>query len=245
MIFNYKSFLLEYINKHTINLQEEFDKLNKELFNGELKPIELKWEKNKNSGGRVISTRYPDKTEIINYLGISDYMEYEYDTFKNILAHEMIHVYIIQNNIKDYGGKHGIFFKEKMEEINKKGYNITIDFDATNLMVSGQEKLNNPLCVIIILNKKDNTKFIDIWNMKLYTDGSKELYIEKYNRIAEYYKRNYELIFIESNNPNLKKYPMKRKYENKPKYVTYVLNDDLYDQLMNDKILDKIEITVM
>lgn len=238
MITIFENFLFEKHNlKQEIDLQKEFDKYNKELFNGELNVINLKWENNKNSGARVISKL--DKSTgkyYIDYLGVSNYFDYDYEIFKNVFIHELIHVYILQKNIQDYGGSHGIIFKKYMNEINKKGYNIQIEMDATDMMLSNQNLLSKPLCVVLI-EDKNNKKSIVVWDMKLYTDGTKEKFLGWMQNYAKYKHDEFTIKFLESKNPNLKKYTVKRKMD---KILLYGISENLEKELQNDKVLEEI-----
>jgi predicted SprT family Zn-dependent metalloprotease len=238
MITIFQNFLLEKHNlKNEIDLQKEFDKYNKELFNGELKPITLKWENNKNSGARVIS-RLDKSTGKYNveYLGVSEYFDYDYEIFKNIFIHELIHVYIIQNNIQEYGGHHGLFFRKIMNEINKKGYNVQIEMDSTDMMLSNQNLLTKPLCVVLIQDK-NNKKSIVVWDMKLFTDGTKEKFLGWMQNFAKYKHDEFTIKFIESRNPNLNRYTVKRKMN---RILYYGLSENLEKELQNDKVLEEI-----
>jgi hypothetical protein len=134
MLLNFNDYIKEenvYLN---INLKNEYAKYNKLLFDNELLDIPLNWDKSKKHAGVV---KY--KTETINRkiynsdikLFISTFFEKSYQDVINILIHEMIHVYLAQNNINDTS-MHGVKYMKKLEEINNQGYNIPLSENAEN-----------------------------------------------------------------------------------------------------------------
>ena len=56
---------------------------------------------------------------------ISNYYEADEKHFKSVLLHEMIHLYVVSEGIKDTS-PHGKVFCKKMSEINAEGWNITV-----------------------------------------------------------------------------------------------------------------------
>jgi hypothetical protein len=100
------------------DLQEIFDELNIELFDGAVLPVLLKWNTSKNTIGHVLFSG-----QAIEHLAISDYYDLDLEQIRNVMAHEMIHVYLGQNNIKD-DNYHGRQFTRMMNRFNKKGFKI-------------------------------------------------------------------------------------------------------------------------
>ena len=49
----------------------------------------------------------------------SEYYDFDEETFRNLMVHEMIHYWILSNQMQDTG-PHGKIFLEKMKEINMK-----------------------------------------------------------------------------------------------------------------------------
>lgn len=56
---------------------------------------------------------------------ISNYYDADERHFKNVLLHEMIHLYVVSNGISDTS-PHGKVFRKKMSEINAQGWNVTV-----------------------------------------------------------------------------------------------------------------------
>lgn len=114
---------------------EKFDYFNKLCFDGQLQrpPIRLNTRyatMGMTRGEQRIDTNgHSYWTNLCIEISVRrDLPEYEYvDT----LVHEMIHYYILSNNLVD-DSPHGILFHKKMDEIIKKnGIRVTIAFDPT------------------------------------------------------------------------------------------------------------------
>ncbi len=56
---------------------------------------------------------------------ISNYYDMDERQFKSVLLHEMIHLYIVSNGMKDTS-PHGVLFRKKMQSINADGWNISV-----------------------------------------------------------------------------------------------------------------------
>jgi len=239
MIKSYNNFLLLEFNdiRNKIDLQEEYDRLNKELFNGELYKIPLRWERIKKHGGRVMYKQEKVNGRLFNTditLAMSDFYDYDYDMFINTFAHEMIHVYIAQNNIKDIGGSHGVYFKRKMDEINKKGYNIDIKLDISDIPMANSKELTNGVYVFMIEDDK-GVKSIALFGSNMYNDTVKDAVLKALTRIAVAYNITYKVWIVYSKNGILKRYPTKRTLK---KLETIVVTDTLlWNQLIEDKMI--------
>ena len=68
-------------------------------------------------------------------ISISDCFDFDRETFINIMAHEMIHYYLSEHQIKD-DKSHGKEFMRMAQELNEKyGLNITETLDASEMEV--------------------------------------------------------------------------------------------------------------
>ena len=90
-----------------------------------------------------------DKPVKKRYMAIlmSDYFDFDEETFRNIMVHEMIHYYLYLNSASDYSAfsrflrffgfrnsDHGPEFMAIAESLNQKyGLNISITYDASNI----------------------------------------------------------------------------------------------------------------
>lgn len=128
--------LLETINNkdvidfNDINLSSEFNGLNDLLFRGEIVPIPIRWGLDKDRIGSLYYVKDDAGKYVIRGLRISKFYNLTYGQFKNTLAHEMIHVYLLQQGIDD---NHDEPFLKEMNRINGMGlgFNITVseEFD--------------------------------------------------------------------------------------------------------------------
>jgi hypothetical protein len=124
----------EMVTFANIDLRHEFDKLNNMLFNGELTSIPIAWSNTKAKYGHV-SYRYDRASKMplnINGLFITKFFKITYKKFKDILAHEMIHVKNIQDSMRTRTPRykrdaHGYEFFRELNRINAMGlgFNVT------------------------------------------------------------------------------------------------------------------------
>ena len=124
----------EMVTFANIDLRHEFDKLNNMLFNGDLTSIPLAWSNTKAKYGHV-KYQYSRANRLplrIHGLFITKFFKITYKKFKDILAHEMIHVKNIQDSMRTNtprykGDAHGVEFFRELNRINAMGlgFNVT------------------------------------------------------------------------------------------------------------------------
>lgn len=248
----FENYSTEIVDPKTLNLQDEYQKLNKLLFNGELQPVEMKWEVVKHCGGRVVGTRMkrmvgrqwkPYGPTTIQYLGMSTYMQLTYQKFVNILAHEMIHVYMIQNNINDLG-YHGPLFKNHMDKINKRGLGITISIFDTytieEIQLSDNEPLKKPLAAIIV-RESDSPKITFI---PLLQSVSSTIFQDFISTRAAYMahvkKQDLKFELIETTDPKTKLYKASRLL--KSAQWILIKDDQLADMMKMGKVIQTVNV---
>lgn len=108
-------------NLTTTYLEQKFNEFNSAYFKGELNMPTLVIFKSKRLNGQY-SWKYNLKGELIkSVIRISNYYKRSEFDFCNTLIHEMIHLYIRQNNIKDTRPHHGRVFYSIANRINKEG----------------------------------------------------------------------------------------------------------------------------
>jgi len=235
---NYKNFSEDYIDLSIDYIQNQYDDLNNLLFDGKLEKIPIKLEINKNSAARIISTKEGNQPEKLNYLGISKYFKMKKSIFRDILAHEMIHVYMIQNHIKDYGGYHGIIFKKMMDEINKKGFNVTIVHTSHHSEINDLRVSKTKVGVAIMHNKDLDEYSITVIKKDVFlnTLENNEVKLRYYIKNK---KQNYDIYYLLSDYYKLKIYPCIRKSDSN----FYILEKDLFNEIIdNSEIIKKISV---
>jgi len=130
---------------------EKFDYYNQLCFDGKLKRPPILLNTRYSAMGQTGGLGEIDENGKIHWselrIEISvrrDLPEYEYiDT----LVHEMIHYYIMSNDMED-DSPHGRLFRQKMEEItNKHGIRITIQYDPSEEIMIATRTRNRYICV--------------------------------------------------------------------------------------------------
>jgi hypothetical protein len=229
------------INADSINLQQEYDKLNRQLFNNELPKIPLQWSGRKTALGHVRSliNKRTGEQKLV-HLAMSTFYKTSYRQFKNTLAHEMIHVKIIASGKRDYGGKHGYLFNDEANRINgmNLGFKIT-DRNTEEIEMSDERKSNAKTLIAMIFNI-DGKYYLNVTTPSTYQSQSDALF----NMIERLVNRgrfgSVEITVVESTNPELMAHRISRSFQKGFSYTP--LNDTLLGQLLNEKIIKNIKI---
>lgn len=112
----------------TDQLKEWFSLFNERYFNGELPEPVLAVGKSRTRLG-TMSWKTKKKFFCVSTDGytirISNYFDMEEKQYKSVLLHEMIHLHIVFNKIKDTSA-HGIVFRKIMRSINADGWEISV-----------------------------------------------------------------------------------------------------------------------
>lgn len=200
----------EIVTIANIDLQHEFDKLNNLLFNGELTTIPLDWSKTRGKYGHVRyqynrATRMPIK---INGLFITKFFKITYRKFKDILAHEMIHVKNIQDSMRNRtpryrGDAHGYEFMKELNRINSMGlgFNVTDkEYDSHDVSddIKGKEMyigvlrlegLKSGTFIIAMTPTAYNQRYriVDIFNQTIKSGKYKSVDIEYFKVDSPYF----------------------------------------------------------
>ena len=229
------------INADSINLQLEYDKLNRQLFNNELPKLPLEWGNRKGSLGHVryFDNRHTGEQRLIS-LSMSAFFKTSYRQFKNTLAHEMIHVKIISSGKHDYGGKHGYLFDAEANKINRMGlgYNIT-EVNTEKIEMSDQAKANAKTLIAMIFNI-DGKYYLNVTTSNVFQAESDFLFnfMERLVNSGKY--GSIEVTVVESKNPQLMSHRISRSFKKGFSYSP--LDDELLGQLLDDKIIKNIRI---
>ena len=151
-------------------ISEKFEKYNNLYFNGSLKTPKFKISNSKRALGTLSISRrlnfYGGYTKE-HTISISKYYDRTEKQYDNTLIHEMIHLYISQNDIID-NGSHGRRFKAECARINKYGWDLsrTTDISGWKLSEAAQKRLDNKLSnatyeiIVYQMYDTDNTQFI-------------------------------------------------------------------------------------
>lgn len=109
-------------------MQDHFTRYNKRYFNGKLPvPRLLVSSTRTRLGTMTYKCRYGAGRPLLYdfTIRLTNYYNLSEDEYADVLIHEMIHLYIAVNGIKDTS-IHGIHFRKMMAEINADGHNVTV-----------------------------------------------------------------------------------------------------------------------
>jgi hypothetical protein len=200
----------EILDFNEINLYDEYNKLNKLLFNGSLPEVPMKWSNRKRALGHVKFKHFKNTGKISNMeLWISKFFSVTYQQFLNTLAHEMIHIYQLSkpNPLSQMDGKHGSDFMKEAQRINNMGlgFNITkTNGEDLALSQETKEKIQGKKLIVLLYNF-DGDRVIAVTTPKIYERDNRILFdfIERLVNSGRYNKIEVDVIL--SNNPILHK----------------------------------------
>ena len=231
----------EFIAVKDINLQNEYNKLNTQLFNNFLSKVHLEWSNRKSALGHVkyLTNRQSGEAKI-EYLAMSSFYKVTYRQFKNVMAHEMIHVKIIENgDYRKESSSHGYYFLKEAERINSMGLGFKITPINTEVLAISDKAVENIKPLIGIILNFDGKYYITTTTPIVYPTEQDNLtklfnYLIKTRRY-----RNIEVTYVESKNPELLKVPLKRTFARGILYKP--LSDELLEKLLDDKIIKTVQ----
>lgn len=224
-----------------VNLEEYFDMINSELFNNEVEKVPLELFKNKSKVG--LTTSVGDKVESIK---ISTFYKMTEQQLIEILAHEMIHAYIVQQKIKD-NGHHGSKFMKMMNDINKKNDKINIKPTEDASYYTVNNNIKKPIGVILFIY--DDSTIDGIFIKNTIINNKKEIenfindiqnYSETPNNIFNNYK-SVSIEFYKCDNPELSKFKIKNKL-NLRNLSLFEINDGILMKIKEGELINSIKI---
>jgi len=234
----------EIVDFNEIDLQQEYNKLNQLLFKGNLQPVTMLWNKRKGAHGVVKGTRSRSTGKItLKSLSMSQFLKVPYRFFKDVLAHEMIHVLWMQ---QDVNAKHGPLFVQQMNRINSMGlgFNVSVRSDSSETskfeMSSDVVKEGMELVFLLMKTDKDDNMFSVMKYDAYKSQGYRIIDIYNYlvNKKPKYRFANGE--FFLSTNPRLQASKIQRSFGS----VSYSRIDNAVanELRQNAKFLCKFEI---
>ena len=138
-------------------IKRKFDEYNELCFEGKLKPLPFKLSNAKSFLGAVFFQREKNPDGTWHYYGfvfkISTVMDLPEDVVEDTILHEMIHYYIMSNQMQDTG-PHGKLFIAKMKEINVKfNRNLSVTHQTTKEEQDSDKRVQQHLiCVSRLKN---------------------------------------------------------------------------------------------
>lgn len=201
----------EIVDFNKINLYDEYNKLDKLLFNGSLPEVPMKWSNRKRALGHVKFKHFKDTGKISDMeLWISKFFSVTYQQFLNTLAHEMIHIYQLSkpNPFSQMDGKHGSDFMKEAQRINNMGlgFNITkTNGEDLALSQETKEKIQGKNLIVLLYKFNDEEGVIAVTTPKVYERDNRILFdfIERLVNSGRYDKIGVDVIL--TNNPTIHK----------------------------------------
>jgi len=225
------------INPENISLYNEYNELNQQLFNNDLPKINLLWGNRKTSLGHVSAMihRITREAEIKN-LTISKFFKITYQIFKDTLAHEMIHIKLINSREHNRNDAHGRPFLREARRINDMGlgFNISIS-NEDHFKIRGNGKTKT---VIAIMLNIDNKEYFLVTTPKTFAADGAQLFRIFAGSVHRGRYRNIDITAVESNNPELLGYTISRSFKRGVRYSP--LPDELRNELLQDRVIKKI-----
>jgi len=217
----------EIVTFENIDLEHEFNKLNKLLFNDELKMVPLSWSTRKGNHGHVSYrfSRWDGTVEVIHGLFMSKFFKIPYKMFKDTLAHEMIHVKNLQDAMRTKARRrksdaHGYEFMKEADRINSMGlgFKVTVTGEG-KFDVADDIKGKNVYFAIIKLDGQKSGDFIAVMVPKAFTER-KETIERIFNNLIKSRKyRGVTIEYYQSSSPKLLKYPVQRSFARSISYA--------------------------
>lgn len=136
-------------------MEEKFDLYNEKYFYGLLKKPFFTI---KNTARQLGCMNWKNGIYTISISKYYERNEFQYD---NTLIHEMIHLYIRQQNIPD-NGSHGRRFKAECARINKDGWNLSRTTSTEGWKIAKDAKIRkkSDIYYIIVYKETENTQFL-------------------------------------------------------------------------------------
>ena len=224
------------INPQKIDLYAEYNRLNNLLFNNQLPEVTMKWNNRRGSLGLVNFFYNKNLRESkINFLAISSFHATPYRVFNDVLAHEMIHIKTMVTKTFDLKDGHGRPFTNEANRINSMGlgFNITKTNDE-ELNVSDKVKENAKTLIAIII-RLDGKFYISVTTPSVF-NAEYNYIVNIYQKLLNYGRyKTIDILAIQTKNPELLKYGIRRSYKNRIKYFDLPIN--FFNELSNDKAI--------
>ena len=204
-ISRFADFLYESFDVKQADLKDDFDMLNDKMFGGKLARPHL----------RLMATKYKlgvmayTKEGKIEYVGISSLYDITRQQYLDILAHEMIHVWMEQTG-QDEKDHHGRKFMAKLEELNARfpEFKIRKSENAADYNVSGAVKVKE---YGVVLFDEDGEWSIVVVNPAVIDDEKAlDEFVAGIKKYGSHKFKKLTMQFYKSSNPDLPKFKIKK-----------------------------------
>jgi hypothetical protein len=174
------------------------------MFDGKLKIVPLRWMRTKNKLGVMAY----DENGNIQYVAISDFYNITHQQYLDVLAHEMIHVWLEQLGVREKD-PHGSKFIAKVNELNARfpKFNIKKTENAADYTVANS-KANEYGAVIF--EEENSTYSIVVVNKSAINDVAIDEFLTGIKKYALHKFRSLTIDIYKSSDPELTKFKIKR-----------------------------------
>lgn len=226
--------LFESIDTKSIDLKSDYDKLNKMMFDGVLPDVKLRWMNTKN----VLGLMTYDEDGNIKDVGISTFYKLTHQQYLDVLAHEMIHVWIEHKGIKERD-PHGRVFMNKVADLNKRfpEFSIRKSENAADYNVSASASIKE--YGVVIFDEGDKYSVVVVNSSVMNDDNALTEFIEGIKKYGLYKFRKLTINFYKSANPDLAKFKVKKSLSLKSLEL-YVIKPELVKDIENDKLVKSV-----
>lgn len=236
---NFKLFESDGFDPKSANLKADFEMLNDKLFDGGLKMVPLRWMRTKYKLGVMAYSEDGG----IEYVGISTLYKLTRQQYLNVLAHEMIHVYMEQKGIMEKD-PHGRKFMGILDDLNKKNpdFQIAKSENAADFNVSdtGPDKTYG-----VVLIDEDGARSIIAVQPKVvddeealndFIDGLKGQATGAFLRSKSVFVSIYR-----SNHPDIPKFKIKKSLSLRSMEL-YVVDENMASEIRMDELVREAKI---
>lgn len=209
-------------------IKQKFKEFNNLCFDGKLKPVVIKLSRARNFLGKVscLRSQRPDGT-LYNHdftMRISNLLDLPENVIEDTILHEMIHYWILSNQIED-SGSHGPIFINKMNEINSRfNRHITIKHHLTSQdHANDTEKRWHHICITRLNDGRQGitiparSRLFDLWD-----------YMPHFPGIATYK-------WVATTDPYFNRYPRVQKPT-----IYLINNEEVVDHLKAARELERV-----
>lgn len=225
----------------TTDMQADYDMLNDKLFDGKLQKVTLRWMRTKYKLGVMA---YNDKGEI-EYVGISNMYALTRQQYLNVLAHEMIHVYMEQNGMIEKD-PHGPKFMSILDDLNQKNpdFQIAKSENAADFNVAD----NAPAKTygVIIIDDDGELSLIAVQESVISNEKAIDEFINGLKGQAEHgvfmRSKSVTVSIYRSNHPDIPKFKIKKSLSLRSMEL-YVVYENMASEIRMDELIreDKIK----
>lgn len=215
----------------SVDMKKDFDMLNDKMFGGEIKRVPVRWMSTKYKLGVMAFNENGE----IEYVAISNFYKITRQQFLDILAHEMIHIWMEQKGMREKD-PHGQKFMTKMEELNKRfpEFSIRKSENVSDYNIAGSGVMKE---YGVVLFDEDGRYSLVVVNSKVMDDDAAiNEFIEGIRKYGLHKFRKLKISMYKSSNPDLPKFKIKKSLSLRSLEL-FVLTPELAKEIQQDELV--------